>query len=516
MIMKSIKFMMAIMLTLMVVLSCDDSLNDPLENEVTLEGIDYTQTAQMFNLLAGSYSRFNDLQWETFPLVSVRGDDVNSEGDQVPLIETDKFNYDRSFWMYNSSWLNLYSDILDYHANMEQIELYKEFAPDPSEADQYIAEIKVLRAFSLFQLSRLWGDLLIPTSSAAEELYSAPVASKEEVLQHISDQMDEVIPMLPNVRPNERTDIPGGVTRYTALAIKAMANLELKNYQGVADATGEIISANTFTLYPDFYELFKIPGKLSDENLLELQYSDLGQSSGQNFSYLFAMFGPNDWTPAVSGAAAGWGFWEPTVKFIKFMLDRGETVRLETSVLFTNEGIDTIMSDPNYATLPAWISNTTRDGDIIGKTDNEPNPRAIFSSGKHYLPSNQLTPGRTAYGTNKNFICIRYAEILLMHAEALTQEATSTAMTADAAVNAVRARAGLGPLSGVTLDDVLAEKFAEFAMEWGIRFYDLTRHGRTEELDYGGRDYNESNDRYLPYPLIQLDLLPQLSEVQQN
>ena len=45
----------------------------------------------------------------------------------------------------------------------------------------------------------------------------------------------------------------------------------------------------------------------------------------------------------------------------------------------------------------------------------------MFCSGKHYLPSDQLTPGHTVYGANKNFTCIRYAEILLMHAEALTQ-----------------------------------------------------------------------------------------------
>ena len=200
------------------------------------------------------------------------------------------------------------------------------------------------------------------------------------------------------------------------------------------------------------------------------------------------------------------------MKYIKFMLDRGETVRLETSVLFTKQGIDSIKSDPDYATLPSFVSNTTRDGDVWGRTDNQPNARSIFSSGKHYLPSNQLTPGRTAYGTNKNFICIRYAEILLMHAEALTQGATSSAMTADDAVNLVRDRAGLGNLSGVTIDDVLDEKFAELAMEWGIRFYDLVRHDKTSELDYGGRNYEEGEDRFLPYPLEQLDLLNQLSE----
>lgn len=100
--------------------------------------------------------------------------------------------------------------------------------------------------------------------------------------------MDEAVPNLPDMRPNQRTDLRGGVTKYTALAIKAMANLELKNYQAVADATGTIINSNKFTLYTDFNQLFKIPGKLADENLLEIQYSDFGTGSGNNVSHLWA------------------------------------------------------------------------------------------------------------------------------------------------------------------------------------------------------------------------------------
>lgn len=500
---------MALLMVVILPVSCDDSLDNPLEQQVLVEDTDYTETANMYQLLTGAYELLYALQWETFPIVSVRGDDVNAAGDQFPLTETDEFRYDRSFWMYNSSWLNFYDDIIKFHAAMEEIALYKEFAANPAEADQYIAEIKVMRAFEMLQLTKLWGAVLIPTSSQTAELYTAPLSTREEVLEHISDQMDEALVFLPSVRPNQRTDLRGGVTRYTALAIKAQANLDLKDFQKVADATGEIISSGAFNLDADFYELFKIPGKLSNENLLELQYSDFGQSSGENEAYLHAFFGPNNWTPAVAGSSGGWGFWEPSMKFIKFMLDRGETVRLETSVLFTKQGIELIESDPNYANLPAFVSNTTRDGDIIGRTDNEPNPRAIFSSGKHYLPSNQLTPGRTAYGTNKNFIVIRYAEVLLMHAEALANGASNGAMSAVDAVNTVRARAGLAPVANATLDTVLDEKFAEFGMEWGIRFYDLVRYDRTSELNYGGRAYS-ADDRFIPYPLAQIDILPQL------
>lgn len=507
--MKIIKFMKsiaAIVLALVVVTSCDDVLNEPLEGQVKIEGTDYTKTENMFQLLTGSYGLFYDMQWETFPLISVRGDDVNAAGDQVPLIETDEFRYSRDFWMYNSVWLNLYTDIIRLQGNIEEIARYKEVSANPAEADQYIAEVKVLKAYSLLQLSRLWGAIVIPKSSVAGESLTEPLSSREEVMQYISDQMDEAIPMLAIGRPNERADVPGGVTRYTALAVKALANLEIKNYQKVADATGEIISSGAFSLYPDFYELFKIPGKLADENLLELQYSDFGQSSGESRNYLYAFFGPQGWTPAVSGAGGGWGFYEPTTKYIKFMLDRGETERLETSVLFTNRGIAELQADPDYTNLPDWISNTTRDGDVINDY-----ARARFASGKHYLPSNQLTAGRRGYGSNKNIICIRYAEVLLMHAEALTQGASSSAMTADQAVNAVRDRANLGPISGVTLDDVLNEKFAELGMEWGTRFYDLVRHDKTAELNYAGRTY-DADDRFLPYPLQQMDILPQLRD----
>jgi hypothetical protein len=504
---KIIKYGIATCLAFTLTVSCDDYLEEPLENEELIEGLDYTLTENMSQLLTGSYARLYNLQWETFPLISVRGDDVNAGGDQVPLTETDKFQYDRSFWMYNDSWLNLYGDIISWHAAIEEIEKYREFAANPALANQYIAEIKVMQAWELFQLARLWGRLLIPQSSQTAELYETPLSSFEEVMQHISTQMDEAIPLLPAVHPNERTDVPGGITRYTALAVKALANLELKNYQAVADATGAIISSGEFMLEPDYYQLFKVPGKLNRENILELQYSDLGQGTGTNFSYLYAFFGPTSWTPTASGAGAGWGFWEPSLKYVKFMLDRGETERLETSVLFTPAGIDAIKSDPQYANLPEWITNVTREGDVINTS-----PRLLFSSGKHYLPSTQLTPGRTDYGTNKNFIVIRYAEILLMHAEALTSGATSSVMTADEAVNLVRARVDMPALSGVTLEDVLEEKYAEFAMEWGIRFYDLVRHNRTEELDYEGRNYVEGEDRFLPYPLAQIDLLPQLEQ----
>lgn len=487
--------------------SCHDLLQEDPENTNYTGRADFTNTANMIQPLLGAYAEFQDRGWEEYPLIAVRGDDVNAGGlgDQPEFAETDLYNYNnKDYWMYNSLWQNFYKDIIIATSAIEQINQYKEFASNSATADQYIAEVKVLRAFLLFNLSRVWGGILIPESSDPSVLPDAELATKDEVMQYISDQMDEAIPLLPNLHPNKRTDIRGGVTRYTALAMKALANLELKNYQAVADATSPIISSNEFKLEADFYELFKIAGKLNDENILELQYSDFGQGSGDLKIYNFEFFGPQDWTPKVAGAGGGWGFFEPSLKYIKFMLDRGERDRLETSVLFTNRGINEIKKDPKYADLPDWISNTTRSGDVF-----KDYPRAMFASGKHYLPSDQLTLGRTTYGTNKNLTCIRYAEILLMYAEALKQGATGGAMTADQAVNAVRSRAGLAPLSEVTLAQVMDEKYAELAMEWGTRYYDMVRLAQYDQLSYDGRTFTE-NKIFLPYPQAQVDLLPAL------
>lgn len=507
--MKNLRKLSKSLVMLLVVCISLSSCNDKLEEndgQLAASDLDFTQTDDMILPLIGSYAVTYSRGWEDPLLIGVRGDDVNAGGlgDQPLFAETDLFNYDNGFWMFNQVWENFYGDILDINNTRETIEQYKEFATgdDIALADQYIAETMVLSGFQHLQMSKLWGDIFIITSTNVQQELDNGVFTKMEVMQYISDLMDEAIPFLSDLRPNERTDVPGGVTKYTALAVKAMANLEMEKYQEVADATGEIINSNKFMLYPDFYELFKKPGKLSNENIFELQFSDFNSDSGPVSNHLYAPFGPSSWDPLVETASGGWGFYEPSLKYIKFMLDRGDQIRLVTSVNFTPRGIDEIMMDPDYSTLPSYISNVTLDGDVFNDY-----PRAMFGSGKHYLPSNQLTPGRNSYGSGKNFIVIRYAEILLMYAEALTRGVSGSGLTADQAVNMVRGRVNMPPLSNVTTQDVIDEKFAELAMEWGIRYFDMIRLDEYGELSYEGRTFT-AQEEYLPYPQEQIDLLP--------
>ena len=495
--------------------SCTKELEQPELNNNFAGGTDFSKTDDMIFSLIGVYQAVTSRGWEQPLVVATRGDDVNAAGDQQGLKNQDRYVYDNSFFGSRTLWETYYGDIIAAHTGMEQISRYMEFADDDGVAlgNQYIAEAKVLRSILLFQLSQVYGAVFVPESSNLNDFADVTsVPTKEEVMQHISDQMDEAIPFLPNMRPNERTDLPGGVTRYTALMIKALANQELENYQAVADAAGAIISSGRFSLMSDYYELFKTPGKLSDESLFEFQYSDFNTGEGDRVSHLYAPYGPNGWTPAVAGAGAGWGFFEPSMKYVTFMLDRGETERLETTVLFTQNGIDSIIANTDYteATLPDFVSPETRYGDVL--LDNE---RAIFCSGKHYLPSSQLITGRTAYGSNKNYIVYRYAETLLIYAEALLQGASGSAISADQAVNLVRSRAGLAPITGVTLDQLVDEKYAELAMEWGKRFLDMVRLGRYDELSFEGRTFT-ADKAYVTYHQDQIDEFPILGDIINN
>ncbi len=152
--------------------------------------------------LVGAYNAFATRGWEEYLLLSVRGDDVNAGGlgDQQDYANTDLFNYNKDYWMYNSLWNLHYSDIVSVNNAANLIENYKAFASasEAAKADQYIAETKVLRAWLHFNLARVWGSIFIINTAIPDAEIEAGVATKDEVMQYISDLMDEVIPLLPD------------------------------------------------------------------------------------------------------------------------------------------------------------------------------------------------------------------------------------------------------------------------------------------------------------------------------
>jgi hypothetical protein len=479
------KQMLWALLLVMTFSSCSDFLDKLPENRVEAELVDYTKTSDMYMPVSGTYAvaRNKFSAWMAFGLIAVRGDDVDkgsSPTDQIEFKYCKEFQYDRitGYWALNAAWEGLYNVISTSNAALESLDKYA--AHITNEADrkkyaEYTAEVRFIRAFSYFRIVNLWGNAPLLLNNQELNLVKS---SREEIYNFIYSELEYCVANLPALRPNEQTNKLGAVTRYTAQALLAKAYLYNENWDGVLAATNDIISSNKFSLYNDFYQLFKIPGKLSNESLFELQYTDFGNGSGDIVSSdaWFAFQGPRGGKSPIEG----WGFMTPTDNVRAFFAARGETVRSDASFLVAGK--------------------ITLSGDTI-KPGLAGEPTCY--NGKAYTPSNQLTPGRTSYGANNNIRILRYADVLLMNAEAKIRKGQN----GDAEINQVRERAKLAPLTGATLDQLLDERRAEFAMEWGERFFDLVRTDKAAGTLPG---FVKGVSEYYPIPQNQIDLNPNL------
>jgi hypothetical protein len=112
------------------------------------------------------------------------------------------------------------------------------------------------------------------------------------------------------------------------------------------------------------------------------------------------------------------------------------------------------------------------------------------------------------YGADQNIRILRYAETLLLNAEA-ANELGQTAKALDG-VNKIRVRAGLAPLASGLSQDALRqaiwkERRVELALEYGDRFFDLVRQGRAATV-LKSRGFVAGKNEVFPIPLSQIQL----------
>lgn len=488
--------------------SCSkDFLDRPMENKKPAETIDYRDLSLMYQPVSGLYRTASKgapgfAHWIDVAMRAVRGDDLDkgsTESDQSQLDEIKHFRNNasvQSFWGLNNCWTDYYGIIFYANETLSELDKFAEHIPNGDNTNQalnkrYKAEARFIRAFAHLIVSRVFGDVPILVDNAV--INEVEKSSVEQVRQFIIDEMDESADALEEAAPANAEHV-GSVTKYTALLLKAKAASDIaKNdnsssyWNIVLSATDQIIADNKFQLYDDFYELFKIKGKMSSESLYEIQYSDFGTPSGTDVrpGEFFVFQGPAG--NQHGSPIAGWGFMKPSQKIIDFLTERGDNIRLKTTVLYAGENTATFVESPS--------------GDkVYGNANGQ-----IHFNGKAYSPANQMTEGRTAYGSDNNIRVLRYADVLLLNAEAKIRKGQN----GDEPLNRVRERVNLAPIRGATLADVLDERRAEFACEWwGERYNDLLRTGMAEVAlaDYGFTRAAQ----YLPVPQIQKDLNPNL------
>ena len=473
--------------------SCNDYLDHEPENQKGVDDVDYTQIKDMFNPVSGVYATARGEKgfgaWTLYSMLTVRGYDTykgSAPGDQVELNYCKNFQYKsvQDYWLVGASWNSLFYLVQASNSAIEQLDRYGEHTTTEAEKKlnaQYIAEVQTIRALAYFYITHLWGDVPVFTDNSVVEGSETPkLVPHKEVLQFIVDQTEEASKNLPALRPNEMT-YKGQITMYTALMLQAKAASLLDNWDLVLSATNTIVGSGKFQLYDNFYQAFKKPGRLSNESILEWQTSDFGSPTGEIVKpdQWFVFQGPRGTITGPKKIGGGWGFMCPTDEIVKLFEKRGETVRATTTLLKVNA--------------------TTPSGDFIAATnDKEP----TVYNGKAYLPSNQLTDGREDYGTGNNIRMMRYAETLLLNAEAKVRKGES----ADTEFNLVRKRAQMDEITGVTLDQILEERQIELAMEWGNSFMDLVR---TKKASSVLPKFVEGQSEFYMIPLEQIEIYPE-------
>lgn len=479
--MRFLKNIMIIALPAMMALtcaSCDDYLDKDPENSVPESSVDYTDISNMYAPVSGVYAklRTGGMHWVIWPLSIIRDGDVWSGrvDDQALLVDFGNLKYDDSFWGLNEMWNQYYGMIKIANSALTSLESYAENCTNQTDLANnkaYQGEVRILRAYAYYRLSQAFGPVTLLRDNNQSDMTRSTVNAVEE---YMLEDLQYAIDNCPKVRPNEAAHF-GAATAYTAEILAAKIHMNREEWSDAETLTNDIINSGKFELYSDFYELFKIPGKECNESLLECQCTDFGLGSGDmvDADQWFVFQGP--------GNLGGWNFVGITDDFINWAKERGETVRLTTSVL---EG-----------------GTTTPSGDYINIQSNTSNTNTW--NGKAYTPTSELTEGRTKYGANNNIRIFRYADVLLINAEAKVRQGKN----GDTPFNQVRTRAQMPTLSNVTVDEILDERRMELVCEWGERYNDLCRTGRAaQELTGWSEDV-----RYYPLPLEQVQTVPTVS-----
>ena len=482
--------------------SCSDFLDKAPEAKAPEESIDYTNLSNMYQPVSGVYGalRTGGMHWVGLPLYIVRDDDVWSgrHDDQADLINIgESFVYMNSFWGFNEMWNQNYKIVRVANAALDDLANFRANCTsndDLQKNSEYEGEVRFLRALAYYRLTQLFGDVTILRSNTQTDLTRSV---RDVVYEYmLTEDLLPAIELLPEVHPRNAEHM-GAATSYTAATLAAKVYLQMNDFPNVKKQTEYVISSGLFDLYPDFYNLFKTAGMLCEESLFECQITDFDAGSGEEIR-------PGEWYvfqgPANTGVVSGWGFIGYRDEFVDWAEKRGETVRATTTFLKGGE--------------------TTPSGDAINLNTNMTATNCW--NGKAYLPSSETPAGR-GYGSGNNIRILRYADVLLMYAEACveTGQDLGNALTQ---INKIRKRAQMPPFqqSDLTKDNILDERRMELAGEWGERYMDLVRTGKAatvlnEGVDPTPGDRNivvngwTEDKTYYPIPPTQIENAPALA-----
>ncbi|MDO9038152.1 MAG: RagB/SusD family nutrient uptake outer membrane protein [Lutibacter sp.] len=479
--MKNYKFIIKLsliaILTLPILNSCndDDFLNmKPLgiatEGDLTAGGFE----EKAFGLYGKMRTQGGITDWTRYWFQSIRSDDAakGSTPTDASTLGNVMDNFQYSATEFSDNWNGHFS--LIYACNDLIVAVEASGATDEGSLIN-IAEAKAIRAFAYFELRRDYGEVPIILNKIVNP--SDGIKAKSTVVQvdaQIKTDLEYAIAKLPESWPA----YPGRATKGFANSLLAKLYLYQGNWTQALTASEEVINSGQYALVSSYETLFSEAGDNSSEAVFEVQFLREGTSNYSN----------NYWeSQGVRGTSTwdlGWGFNVPTTNLID-AYETGDPRRVAT-ILYSgqDDGFGNIL--PGSPPLAQLYWNR--------KAYTTPSIRANFGENKNHW---------------KNIKIIRYADVLLMAAEA-ANESGNTATAIDY-LERVRFRAR-GGNSGI-LPKVIGgqselrtaikqERRIELALE-GERFYDLVRWGDANSI-LAGKGYQDKN-KYFPIPQTAID-----------
>jgi hypothetical protein len=344
---------------------------------------------------------------------------------------------------------------------------------------RYLAEAKFIRAYSYFRLVRAFGDvpLRLTLPKDASE-YNLPRTAKEQVWAAIETDLTDAANVLPQTY--SAADI-GHATKGAAVTLHAKVAMYLKKWADVLTYTNQVMAMG-YSLFPDYEQMFRTNHKNNQESIFEIQCALIPNNPDASNSQYSQVQGVRGST------GGGWGFNVPSAS-LAAAYETGDP-RRDATIIFRGE--------------------KTPEGDLIPATGDNP-----MYNQKSYVPFSMYVSGFNE-GCQQNKIVLRYADVLLMNAEANNELGNSAAAIAPLELVRARARSNApvgstGILPKVTTTDqatlrtaIYQERRVELAMEFE-RYFDVIRQGRGTAV-FGSRGWKVGKNEVWPVPQNEIDL----------
>lgn len=475
--------------------SCRKSFLDvPVQGQPTPQ----TDPSLAQNLVVGVYNSLlngeafggNDIHGFGFisatNILSDDADKGSTPDDQASTAgQLDNFTTTPSNVFVSSLWSGYYNGIARCNQALNAL---SSAALDSTSRNQLIAEVRFIRAYYYFNLVRFFGAVpkVVRVAVNAQDANNDTVFQSRAPVDTIYNSV--IVPDLQFGVAHLPLRNLGHATKGAAQTLLAKVNLYRRNWQQVLDLTGAVISSGQYALVPDYSTIWRQVGDNSVESIFEVQ---TGQFNNTDFG---VQLYSGCQGPRVGGrggwADLGWGFCTPTVNLIN-AYEPGDKRKAATIIFIDNSG--------------AHTGTVLFDGFRIPSADSVQN---LYYNYKAYHSENKTVE---TYSGNrdfkqKNIHLLRYAEVLLMHAEAANELNQTGVAIQD--LDMVRRRAGLPNTTAASQsavrDAIWKERRVELAMEHD-RFWDLVRQGRAAQvMQAAGKPFVAGKHELLPIPDVQI------------